>query len=303
MAEEEFQQQQLNDRIESDIAQRTLVHQANVARIASASDAAKTLARTAPLARPLIMLANGDSWYDYPLTGNGLPLQDTDIIAQLRHYGTVPPTVLNLAHRGDAAVDEMSLPKQERMITALRDKSNWIGGKPDAILISAGGNDIAGDQFCIFLDFNDGKATGLNDDRFSKALGAVEGCYLALFELRNRYAPGVPIYGHCYDFPIPNGVHPSCAGPWLKPSLDFCGWSVADGTRIAKQALTEFRTMLKRLEADKKNNFHVMETQGVLKPEDWANELHPGYLGFRKMTRIFYDKLTADLTPGVAATS
>jgi hypothetical protein len=36
------------------------------------------------------------------------------------------------------------------MITALQDNSNWLeSGKPDAILFSGGGNDVAGDQFCV----------------------------------------------------------------------------------------------------------------------------------------------------------
>jgi len=187
----------------------------------------------------------------------------------------MPPTILNLAHHGDAAVDEMSLPKQERMISVLSDPLNGLDGKPDAILFSAGGNDIAGDQFSIFLDFNDGRAAGLNVDRFTKALGSVEACYLDLFALRDRMAPGVPIFGHCYDFPIPNGAHPACAGPWLKPSLDFCNWSVAQGTTIVRDALAAFRLMQKRLVADPVNNFHLVETQDTLTRAEWANELHP----------------------------
>jgi hypothetical protein len=42
----------------------------------------------------------------------------------------------------------------------------------------------------------------------------VEASYLALFAFRDQNAAGIPIFGHCYDFPIPNGVHPACAGPW-----------------------------------------------------------------------------------------
>jgi len=245
----------------------------------------------------LILLAQGDSWFDYPLTGNGLPLVDTDVVAQLRRIGPMPPIILNLAHHGDAAVDEMSLPKQERMIAALRDPSNWINGKPDAILFSAGGNDIAGDQFCIFLDFNNGRTPGLNADRFNKALGMVEACYLDLFALRDRIAPGVPIFAHCYDFPIPNGAHPACAGPWLKPSLDFCNWSTADGTAIIHEALIAFRNMLHRLAATPGNLLQVIDTQGTLSALDWANELHPFPAGFAKIAQLFSDALSRHVQP------
>jgi hypothetical protein len=185
----------------------------------------------------------------------------------------------------------MSLPKQERISTALRDKANWLSGKPDAILVSAGGNDIAGDQFCIFLDFNDGQAEGLNRSRFDKALGMVEACYLELFALRDRVAPDVPVFGHCYDFPIPNGAHPPCAGPWLKPSLDFCNWSTAEGTGIVHNALVELHDMLARLAGDNANNFHLINTQNTLGPSEWANELHPTPEGFKEIALKFADAL------------
>lgn len=289
-----FPQAEARQRIEQDIDARIRAHKANIARLEAARASALTLGVKAAK-RPLVMLAQGDSWFDYPLNGNGPPFADTDVIAQLRHIGKTPPTILNIAHHGEAAVDEMSLPKQERMIKVLRDTSNWIDGRPDAILFSAGGNDIAGDQFCIFLDFNDGRSPGLNADRFAKALGMVEACYLDLFALRDRIAPGVPIYSHCYDFPIPDGRHPICAGPWLKPSLDYCNWSVAEGKKIARQALKAFRDLLKRLESEAGHNFHLIDTQGTLKAADWANELHPEPAGFRMIAQKFADVLETGL--------
>jgi len=286
MDEQIFVQSEVQKRIDDDIKQRIQMHRANINRLAVSRQSAHTLSVEVSN-RPLVMLAQGDSWFDYPLSGNGLPLVDTDVIAQLRRIGDMPPTILNLAHYGEAATVEMSLPKQERMIAVLSDKDNWLNGKPDAILFSAGGNDIAGEQFCIFLDFNDGQAQGLNTDRFGKALGMVEACYLELFALRDRVAPGVPIFGHCYDFPIPNGSHPPCAGPWLKPSLDFCNWPAAQGKIIAHEALAAFRDMLVRLEGEPRNNFTMVDTQGVLSTAEWANELHPVPSGFQQMARKF----------------
>ncbi len=278
------------EKIEADLALRKQVHRANVARLKAARMSAKTLGLAAQ-PQPLVMLAQGDSWFDYPLDGNSPTLQDTDAIAQLRRLGNMPPTIWNQAHYGETSVDEMSLPKQQRMIEALTDPSNWVDGKPDAILFSAGGNDVAGNQFCIFLDFNDGHSPGLNNDRFTKALAAVEACYLDLFALRDRIAPGVPIFGHCYDFPIPNGAHPICAGPWLKPSLDFCNWPVARGAQIVHDALAAFRAMLVRLAGDAKNNFTLVDTQGTLTAAEWANELHPFPGGFQKIAQKFHAAL------------
>ncbi|MDH7808848.1 MULTISPECIES: SGNH/GDSL hydrolase family protein [unclassified Rhizobium] len=289
----------LQDRIDADIAERTRVHQKAIARLQAASDVASSMSVSA-IARPFVMLAVGDSWHDYPLLNNGPSLQQTDLIFQLQSYGTHPVTSLNLAHFGDASTDMMSVPKQERIIAALRDKNNWLGGKPHGILASAGGNDVVG-RFGVFLEFNNGESSGLNLQRFNRILDVVKDSYLTLFDIRDKYAPEAPIFAHDYDFPIPNGVHPICAGPWLKPALDVNHWSQADGERIVKDALTRFASMLSGLAGDPKNNFHHVKTQGTLKRDEWANELHPTYLGFRKVTKIFYDKLKGLAAPGPTA--
>jgi hypothetical protein len=283
--------QEMRDAINQEIAERTRIHQARIARLKTSM--ANLRAAGAPAApMPLVMLAHGDSWFDYPLSGNSLSLRTTDIIAQAEMMGNISPIILNMSHHGDATTDEMAWPKQERMITALQDPANWVGaGRPDAILFSGGGNDIVGDQFSIYLDYAIPGATGLNATRFQKAIGKVEASYLDLFVFRDRYAPGVPIFGHCYDFPIPNGVHPDCVGPWLKPSLDYCGWNLTQGTAIARTALIDFKALLARLASNPVNNFTVIDTQGVLTAADWANELHPFPNGFKTVAAKFVDTL------------
>lgn len=137
-------------------------------------------------------------------------------------------------------------------------------------------------------------ATGLNAARFQGALDGIEASFRDLFAFRDRYAPGVPIFAHNYDFAIPNGAHPICAGPWLKPSLDYCGWNVQQGTLIVKQALTAFNTMLAVLAAPTaNNNFILVNTQGTLSPADWANELHPYPAGFQQLAGHFVQALRA----------
>ena len=282
---------QMRNTIAQDIAERTTLHQESMRRV-HAGFAALHAAGAVPTTSPLVMLAHGDSWFNYPLSGNGLSLRSTDVIAQLESLGSTSPMILNVSHFGDATTEEMSLPKQMRMIEALQDPRNWAsGGKPDAILFSGGGDDIAGNQFCIFLDYALPGATGLNATRFRDALDGIQGSYLDLFAFRDRYAPGVPVFGHCYDFPIPNGIHPKCAGPWLLPSLQFCGWSVSQGTAIVRQALLDFKAMLVALAGDPANNFTLIDTQGTLNPIDWANELHPVPNGFKALATKFVSSL------------
>jgi hypothetical protein len=285
--------QELHDSIQSELAERTKAHQARIAAL-KAKRSQMLAAKAAPPVEPLVLLAHGDSWFDYPLNGNDISLSSTDVIAQLGLMGAINPLIQNISHYGDATTEEMSVPKQQRLIQSLQDQANWSNGTgPDAILFSGGGNDIAGNQFCIFLDFVGPNTNGLNPSRFEGVLDMVEASYNDLFAFRNKFAPGVPIFGHNYDFPIPNGVHPICAGPWLKPSLDFAGWTTAQGTAILHQALIDFKTMLAGLEAVPENLFTLVDTQGVLAPADWANELHPHPDGFKKIASKFVDALQA----------
>jgi hypothetical protein len=296
MRESLTRRQQLRESIQDEVARRTQIHQATIARMKL--DRAGLLARgvaAAAAPQPLVMLSQGDSWFDYPLSGNDVPFppRSTDIIAQLTSMGAINPVILNTAHFGDATTVEMSLPKQERMITALQTAANWPNGKPDAILFSGGGDDIAGNQFCIYLDFaGQPGATGLNAIRFQGVLDSVRASYLELFVFRGKYAPGVPIFAHCYDNPIPNGTHPLCAGPWLLPSLTYSGW-VPQGPQILAQAITAFKTMLTTLAQNPANNFTLVDTQNVLDPTDWANELHPYPAGFQKLAARYVDALRA----------
>ena len=49
---------------------------------------------------PLVMLAHGDSWFDYPLDGNSISLPHTDLIAQLEFVGNINPCILNISQWG-----------------------------------------------------------------------------------------------------------------------------------------------------------------------------------------------------------
>jgi len=267
----------------------------------------------------LVMLAHGDSWFDYPLNGNDISLDgSTDIVQQLDPDSTndenilsartgapqpPPPIIHNVSHWGYATTDEMSRAGQQDLRNALDNYWNPTGQKPDAILFSGGGNDIVGDQFAIYLDYAPPTPVvgqGLNMDRFEGALARVEASYDCLFAFRDKYiGHDVPIFAHAYDFAIPNGTYIDleCArmGPWLKPSLTDCGYKYEEVPQvcraIVKTALQEFRKRLKTLEGTT-NNFYMVETQGTLTNDSlWGNELHPTGDGFAMMADKFRDAL------------
>lgn len=278
-------------------------HKAAVDRIKGSVTLRSNL-RAATPKLPLDFLAIGDFWFEYPLTGNGLPFGNTAIVAdsQLGAIGNPPPQILNQALHGQATTAMLSYENQEKIRTALTDPSQWISGRPDAILVSAGGDNIAGDQFAIYLDY--GGTTGLDPTRFQALLGDVQAAYFDLFAFRDIFAPGIPIIGHTYDYALPNGLHPICAGPWLQPSLDFAGYDYNVGRGIIHSAIDIFFGVMKDLATDKTlppgkttNNFIVVDTRNTLTGDTsqtgWANELHAYPPGFAALAHKFLTVLQA----------
>ena len=302
---------QLSDASQAEIATRIENHRARTKRIQTGSKR-RASANLATPKLPLDFLAIGDSWFEYPLNGNELPfppfpVQNFAIVAdsQLGSMGDPPPRILNLALHGQATTAVMSYENQQQMIGVLQDTNQWLNPQthlPDAILISAGGDDMVGDQFAIYLDY--GGSGGLNMDRFNGVLDAVQAAYLDLFAFRDVFAPGVPIIGHCYDYAIPNNVHPVCvAHGWLQPSLEFAGYGYSEGLNIVCDAIKGFYSRLHDLETDKivrkgttTNNFILVDTRDIITrdasfPGGWANEIHPYPAGFTKLANKFLTTL------------
>jgi hypothetical protein len=99
----------LRESIDKDIVDRIRAHQSEVASIRPSVRAGGQ--------PPLVLLAHGDSWFDYPCDGNTpTPFSTSDIIAHLKKVGNPKPKILNLSHFGDATTDEMGLHKQKRLM-------------------------------------------------------------------------------------------------------------------------------------------------------------------------------------------
>jgi hypothetical protein len=281
---------QLSQDIAKEQAQRTVQHEIRVnqnkqlARYREAHNIAAVPTR-------LDCLAIGDSWFDYPLNDYGLPWPNQDIVAQLETLGNPSPIIFRRAIAGQASTAVMGLTNQELYMSDIATGS-WLSGKPDAILVSAGGDDIAGDQFVIYLDYVGG---GLSS-RIKGVIDSVEASYQALFQFRDVHAPGTPIFGHCYDYAIPNGSRTIFGGPWLKPSLDATSYNYSQGLAIVKQAIDDFYAILNGLASVAKNNFILVDTRGTLTrdmshPLGWANEIHPYTDGFISLAAKFVPAL------------
>lgn len=185
------------------------------------------------------------------------------------------------------------------------------GHIPKAILLSGGGNDIAGSGFGMLLNHSKSPITGLNqqilkgviDDRMFLAYVTILSAITQLCEqiLNHR----IPILIHGYDYPVPDGrgfmggwwVLP---GPWLDPGFREKGYDEM-GPRIAlvKQMIDSFNSMLHGL-VGLPDFSHVkyIDLRNTLSTgkdykRDWANELHPTSAGFKRVTDRFAKELSA----------
>lgn len=249
------------------------------------------LAASRGLTEPNI-IATGDSWFDYPLilgTSGGV----IDHLEDICGY-----SILNLAHHGDTVETTMGLAKRQILAR------NLTKAKFDLILVSGGGDDIVGDQACLWIAQNDGSMlpeNAVDMMRLSDILGVIEAGYNDLFDMRDELAPDAWIVGHEYDFPQPQDKGVCGMGPWMYPGLMYRGWTKPEDQRtIAHVIMLAFGRMLADLVEEQTSlgkKFLVVPTQGVLDIDvDWANEIHATDVGFGKIAGAFNDSL-AEILP------
>ncbi len=237
---------------------------------------------------PLQILAEGDSWFDYPV-----PFFGGSIVPRLEHRIGVP--ILNLADAGDEVRFMLGVEQRETLRVHLTTGCP-AGGSWDVLLFSGGGNDIVGNPMALWiLDYQASKAPAdlVHVARFGAALDLIRAGYEDLIALRDKLSPGTHLVFHNYDYPIPDGRGICGMGPWLKPALDLHKFpSEAKRVAVVKAMLQRFAEMLDDV-AQAHANVTVIHTQGTLATTtlSWHNELHPSKGGFNQIADLFRDAL------------
>lgn len=241
---------------------------------------------TAPA--PLQILAEGDSWFDYPV-----PLFGGGIIARLESLIGVP--ILNMAKAGDEVRFMLGVEERKLLIERLT-AGCPAGGAWDAMLFSGGGNDVVANPMALWIkdyDPNLSPAQHLHAARFTAALALVQAGYEDLIDLRDRLSPNTHLFFHAYDFALPDGRGICHLGPWLKPTFDLRGFpSMPVAASVVHEMLRRFAAMLTKLHAPSKGVTFI-NTQGTLAAQtsSWHNELHPNRAGFKQFATIFRTSL------------
>ena len=251
-----------------------------------------------------VLVAEGDSWFDYPLN---------DVLRMLEDHHAYE--VESVAHKGDR-VEEMAYGLgQLEELTRTLEKLLRQSVIPKAILLSGGGNDVAGDEFGMLLDhaqsplpgFNDQIVSGVIDQRVKIAYVTILSAVTQICEERlNRK---LPILVHGYDYPVPDGRGFAGGwwffpGPWLEPGFREKGFDkMTERIRLMKQLIDRFNSMLKDIAAMTEFphvtyiNLRNTLSTGANYKQYWANELHPTEKGFELVTDRFaaaLDKLPAN---------
>lgn len=247
-------------------------------------------------------LAEGDSWFTLAALPGGNLLQELHLDR--------PAMIVNTAYPGD----ELS------NIVEWRDNRDFVSllAKPrfdytwDAILLSAGGNDLiaaastqggllkkpAADPMVL--------ENWINRDSLQKFLRYVKANMECIVELRDSpdsANKGIPIFAHTYDYPTARPAParlldgPAISGPWLydayvKIGLPHALWVPMTETLIDALADTLLGMNLA--------NVHVIDTRGVMaraeegttgNSGDWLNEIHANRNGRKKLAHRWQDVL------------
>jgi lysophospholipase L1-like esterase len=252
-----------------------------------------------------LLVAEGDSWFDYSLFDTVPRIDIVDDLRELHGW-----RVENVAHKGDnlenMAYDDDQLRALVKTLKRLRDTDQ----QPDALLLSGGGNDLAGPEFSILLEHAASGRGDVNpvileevvDQRLRAALTAWVGAAARASE--KYFGRRVPVVVHGYAHAVPDGRGYAggaglLPGPWLAPAFDRKRYEedLSARTKLVATVIDRFNAMLaSACEAPSFRHVTYVDLRGVLRSgrnyrRFWANELHPSSRGFELVADTLHKTL------------
>ena len=240
-----------------------------------------------------VLVAEGDSWFDYAPAG-------LDIIACLKKFFNY--NIYNVSKAGDT-LDNMAYgtafdqrrwqrdrPPLEETLAAIEKH------RPPVVLLSGGGNDIAGDELLSFLNH---KTSGFPQLRSDYTNFMLKDYFLQIFRfIANeiwKKDTNIHIIVHGYGYPIPDGravirlLGFSFVGPWLRPALVAKGYEQrTEQQQIMRNLIDDFNSMLKKFAATD-SRLHYVDLRSLISDSDWENELHLKNSSYRRVAGVFHE--------------
>jgi hypothetical protein len=235
-----------------------------------------------------VLLAEGDSWFQYPAF-----LEDTIDHLQADY------NILCLSAAGDELRTIATNAEYWDHLKHLRERGVTIR----AFLLSAGGNDIVGDELAdILVDFTPGSTADqlLNENAVASKFSQIETGYRTIIEKVRSQFPNLPIIFHGYDYAIPRpdqGFHIPPLDGWLGDPMRKR--NIPDGpiqAEIVRLLIDQINTTLSGFDEGEPNGMagvHYIDNRNVIsKPKQWHDELHPTDDGFKLIAKKFKGELT-----------
>lgn len=239
-------------------------------------------------ANPSILMI-GDSWFWYPLDnlageiGSALPTQTLVVVG----YNGADAAQWSDKYRKDVDFG-----------------FKMYGNSVQALMLSGGGNDIAGmSDFLRLLKDDCSKATttagcfreGQPDAIISKIIGAYKEVILRF----RAYNKDAPVLMHNYDYAWPTGKGLFGPADWMKVPMEKAKVPKALRRDLFKELLDRLRVEQLILKKDKTLGALIaIRSAGTMPDGDdvketwWANELHPTPAGFKLLvTKAFVPEL------------
>lgn len=231
------------------------------------------------------ILAIGDSWFWYPFPGGSLVNRLGKLVQPKEH------TILAVGYNGAEAYDYV-FGKHEKLV---RTNLKLFGDGLSAVFVSGGGNDFAGFNDLRPLLLHDCSRSQSAEQCFNQSAGGelprlmekIQTSYETLIGriLMNCHSSGFRrVFLHNYDYAIPSGKGVFGGnGTWLKAALDDAKVPLQYQASCIRYIVDKFTTTLQAIATNNPNVVELVNSAGTLRPEDWANELHPTPAGFEKI--------------------
>ena len=247
-----------------------------------------------------VLIAEGDSWFDYPCY---------DILEELEDRYAYD--VESVAHHGDP-IEEMAYGgNQLEELTRRIEKVLRRGVVPKAILLSGGGNDVAGTEFGMLLNHARSAIAGLNVSVVDGVINQrIRSAYITILSAvtqicQQKVGKEVPILLHGYDYPVPDGRGflggwGPLPGPWLEPGFREKGFEdLQRRITIAHDLIERFNGMVEAIPVlPGFKHVRYVNLRNTLRTDTqykdwWENELHPTERGFHAVAEKFARVLAA----------
>jgi hypothetical protein len=253
------------------------------------------------------IVAEGDSWFDYP---PGLDLIDGlerrgRRVVSIAHYGD---TLENMVYGTEHRFFRRDRPVLDKLLETVAEV------RPPVVLVSAGGNDVAGDELRSFLNHADSGRPPLRAEHLMDFIhGFARTAYEKLVQDIWAAHPPAKVIVHGYGHAIPDGRgvgfdvgivdrRVNLVGPWLRPAFVAKNIPLDEGQRIVERIIDEFNAMLAGLVAKFPGQVFAVDARARIAAGDWVNELHLTNAGALRVAGVL-DELIGTVLNGASPAS